>query len=108
MSDALTDIARDERRIEAIEAYLTALADWLENPDEERAAAVHQAATKADSIRRGYWYGPTNLSGGLEQRMAALKTGDKAAWDKLLWMIEDADTEPAERLRGLAGRYRQA
>lgn len=107
MSDGLTDIARDERRIAAIEGYLSALADWLEHPGDDRAAAVRRAAEEADSIRRGYWSGRTSVLPGLETRMEALRAGDRTAWDSLLWLIEDAGTEAADRLRRLAGRYVQ-
>lgn len=84
MSDALTDIARDQQRAEAHDVYLAALADWLEKPTRKRRAALLAAADDCDNVRRGYFSGPTQLGPTVETTADKLKAGDAVKWAALL------------------------
>ncbi len=89
MSDALTDIARDNARGEAYEKYLGALKAFLVYPTTRRKWDVVKAAEAVDIVRGGYWSrGQTTLASRLEERLTALVSGDKDAWAKLLSAIK--------------------
>ena len=84
MSDALTDIARDQERDSARKHYHTVLADWLENPTDDLHAKMMAAAAEVDSIRRGYFSGQTDLASRAATRAEKLKAGDELEWARLL------------------------
>lgn len=82
MSDALTDIARDERRAREYGSYIEALLDLLEgNAEEEQ---VVEAARRTDEVRGGYWGGGTDLSQEVRERIERLRSGDDREWGRLL------------------------
>ncbi len=89
MSDALTDISRDERRGARVSHYYAILVEWLKDQTEEKAAEVRKAAEDADSVSGGYFSGGTLLSDHLEGRMKQL-----AANDELVWVDTISDLEP--------------
>ena len=86
MSDALTDIARDQSRGEKYRNFLELLTDYLESKDKTKDALkkIIEAARETDSVRGGYWGGRTKLFHGLLQRINALEKGDESEWARLL------------------------
>lgn len=84
MSDALTDIARDQRRGTLFEDYLANLANYLEKPNKKKYKVLKDSAELVDSVPRGYWGGSTSLSNGIGIYIKRLKEGDKTTWGKLL------------------------
>lgn len=88
MSDAFTDIARDEDRAANYLDYLTKVAEYLNNSTKENCERVKSAAQNTDSVKRGYWNGRTGLSSGLDELLERLKQGDKTEWARLLWTVE--------------------
>lgn len=89
MSDALSDIARDERRAKELEKYLSALLDYLKNQIDENFLKVKQAAENVDSVGRGYWRGSTNFAKTLKEDVEALLKGDKKEWINILMIVKD-------------------
>lgn len=88
MSDAHTDIARDEKRIRAIECYLDTLFDYLEgNQTKDQLVA---AAEKSDAIGRGYHTGRTNFTGEKHKELVdKLAASDQKAWRLFLSRIKN-------------------
>lgn len=97
MSDALTDIARDEKRARGYLDYLSKVVQYLKEPSEENLREIKAAACETDSVKRGYQSGQTNLSSKLDTRLRALKNGDETEWARLLWSIEP-DAELYDKL----------
>jgi len=88
MSDALTDISRDQRRIESFENYLLVLLDYLKNPININLKRIIQAAQEVDNIGNGYWGVKTNLSKNLKKRLKLLLAHDEKEWLVLLNSID--------------------
>jgi len=85
MSDANTDIARDEERNKRIMAYIEVLRDYLASPAPEKRSAVIETARHLDDYKyHGYWTGPTTESSGIEERLDKLVEGDAEAWANFL------------------------
>lgn len=90
MSDALTDISRDQQRASAYHRYLVAIIHWVESGHgAEQRTAVKEAAEATDLVRGGYWGGGTNISGRIEERLTALETGDPQQWGRLMMEASD-------------------
>lgn len=89
MSDALTDIARDQYRAEEFRKYLDSLLLFLNSPSNETRKAVIEQAKLVDSIHGGYWGGSTSISRGIEKFLDGLVARDHSAWAKLLWCCLD-------------------
>ena len=90
MSDANTDIARDEERNNRIMAHLKVLKDFLAFPSPEKRMAVIEAARYLDDYAyHGYWTGPTAESKDIEERLDNLVNGDVEAWAKFLKGFND-------------------
>lgn len=87
MSDALTDIGRDEERRRNFDEYLANVKKYLENQTAENLAKVLKTAEDTDSVRGGYWSGKTNLRKNAEASLAELLANDKKAWTKFLSML---------------------
>lgn len=85
MSDALTDIARDDRRAREYGSYVEALLDHLE--DKVEIGPVIEAAKRTDEVPRGYWGGRTDISTSVEERIGKLRSGDEREWARLLDML---------------------
>lgn len=101
MSDALSEIARDQQRATAFVDYLMKLCDWAESGfASEKREAVKAAASDTDMIRGGYWGSSTNLMARIDQRLDALAAGDPKQWGRLLHAADD-EWNPAikDRLR---------
>lgn len=91
MSDALTDIARDQERYKRTMAYLSALKVFLKHPTPEKRLAVIESVRRLDEYSyHGYWTGPTQESVGIEQRLDKLVGGDSVEWRGFLERINDA------------------
>jgi len=88
MSDAITDIARDEQRARNFSEYLSALRTYLmdSNSSRKNFTKVIEAARSTDAIRRGYWGGQTSISENIEKKIKKLKKNDKTEWARLLAM----------------------
>ena len=88
MSDALTDIARDQERIGFFQHYLLRIKEYVLNPNPDTSKAVIEAAKTADFIRGGYWSSEIELSENIENRLKRLVSEDKIVketeWAKLL------------------------
>jgi hypothetical protein len=85
MSDALTDIRRDQVRAECYESFLAAIADYFENPSSEAEAKVRDAAQKTDEVPRGYHHGPTSLCSIFDNGMwTRLTTKESSMVNKFL------------------------
>ena len=80
MSDALSDIARDQERGEYLDNFYKNLTDYLENPSDEKLGNLKRIAEMTDSVRGGYWGGKTNLLKNLEKRLKELGEGNKNSW----------------------------
>lgn len=90
MSDALTEINRDQWRQEAFERYLGALCAWAESGfTAEGRIPVRAAAEDTDLVRGGYWSSATNLSARIDIRLDDLAAGDKPTWARLLRAAAD-------------------
>ena len=68
MSDAMSDIARDEKRNLAYAIYLEKVQKYINNPTKENLKKVLKAAKYADSIPAGYWGLKTSLAKGLKKK----------------------------------------
>ena len=103
MSDALTDIARDQRRGRNYYGFLTLLTDYLEKKadDKELLGQVIEAAKDTDAVGGGYWGGRTQLSVSLEERIRLLRESDRTEWAKLL---AQTSSEPSvyQRLKAIS------
>lgn len=89
MSDALTDIACDQRRGRLYGSYLEALKAFLTNSTAENRSEVIKMAKETDSIRGGYWGGQSSLSENIEEIISKLQEGDKDTWAKFLFSLKD-------------------
>lgn len=90
MSDALTDIARDQRRAENHEDFCFVLADYLDEPTDEKKAELADAAVRCDAVPRGYWGDRTKLAKGLDKWLSDLfRKQDRVAWANLLLSVHD-------------------
>ncbi|MBM3255915.1 MAG: hypothetical protein FJZ04_00365 [Candidatus Moranbacteria bacterium] len=90
MSDALTDIARDEQRGRLWSKYLYAIEVFLEEPTNNNRRRVAELARETDSVRGGYMSGITNLQENLEETLNGLMKGNKEVWVKFLSTMRNA------------------
>ncbi len=72
MSDAITDLGRDQERNELLGAYRKALDEFILHRTSANRQAVVEAARAVDEIRRGFCTGRTNLSNAIEERLDRL------------------------------------
>lgn len=84
MSDALSDIARDQARGRCYSSYLEAICVYLADPSEEKRQVVIAAASDTDTVRGGYFGSKTNFSDDVANLLEGLKNGDKPTWAKFL------------------------
>jgi len=90
MSDALSEITRDQQRANAFQAYLLSICEWSATGfSAEGRAAVKEAANDTDLIRGGYWGSSTNLMERIDKRLDALAGGDPKQWARLLHAADD-------------------
>jgi hypothetical protein len=101
MSDALTEIARDQKRNELYLRYVDLLVEFLNDSTAERKDAVIEAATSVDEVIGGYFGARTGFSQGLEDGLESLANKDRGAWDRFLPTYE-GDSEVLARLKPFA------
>ncbi len=88
MSDAHTDIARDDKRAEAARSYLDILFDYLIGEQTEN--QLMEAARQSDAIKRGYHYGRTNFTSPEHVNLVEkLSNSEEEAWEIFLSRITD-------------------
>ncbi len=102
MSDALTDIARDERRGRVFTSFLASVLDFLKDPTEERKNLAIQIAASCDDIPRGYWGGQTNLAKKAPELLERLTRTDKSAWGWLLYAALNATYDQFAQLQKIS------
>ncbi|MBI2446603.1 MAG: hypothetical protein HYV51_02155 [Parcubacteria group bacterium] len=94
MSDALTDIARDEQRGALFEKFLITVKNYIESVSQDTFTAAIKAAEAVDEVRGGYWGGKTNLKKSAENYLTKLTAKDetirKSEWAKFLFEIRDS------------------
>lgn len=61
MSDALTDISRDERRNNLAIQLLIKASEWIQKPTKKLGTELIKLAEQCDDVPRGYWNGPTKF-----------------------------------------------
>lgn len=66
MSDALTDISRDEQRNELAQQLLIKASEWIQKPTKKLGEELISLAEKCDSVPRGYWNGQTKFKQKVE------------------------------------------
>jgi hypothetical protein len=85
MSDALTDIARDQKRTAAAEDYIRAVLAYVQVPrSPSKAPAVIACAQRCDNVPRGFWQGSINFASCAERTLRGLRDGDLVTWAKTL------------------------
>ena len=89
MSDAMTEIARDEQRGRFYGNYLEALREFLINHRDEDRIETINLAEKTDGVGRGYWGGQTSIESSTETTIFALQAGDKDVWARFLFSLKD-------------------
>lgn len=72
MSDAISDIARDEARNQSIALYFDRVRDYLKKPTPKNLKKAVEAAKHADSIPDGYFGGQTSLAKGAKKNLKNL------------------------------------
>ncbi|MBI2635231.1 MAG: hypothetical protein HYW79_01665 [Parcubacteria group bacterium] len=88
MSDALSDIARDEERSARFGFFLDKVIEYVKNPSQDTLKIAVGAVEAVDNVGRGYFGGPTNLGNNMENHLNGLVSEDKTIketeWAKLL------------------------
>lgn len=105
MSDALTAIARDQRRGRCFSQYLEAVCRFLEKPTAANKKATVEAARETDEVRGGYFSGQISLADGIGEILEKLRSGDKQTWAKFLFRLKDShDLKVLKKLSPFAGQ----
>ena len=102
MSDALTDIARDQRRNRGFAAFISAILDFVKDPTEEARDTAMNLARSCDDVPRGYWGEKTNLTEQATKLLLDILSADKTAWGWLLLVSSEVDTLAYRHLRRLS------
>lgn len=89
MSDALTDLARDQRREVAYGNFIEYVLEFLRKPTAVNRKKVVTTAEQCDDIPRGYWGSRTNLSKQLNETLESLLSGDRKTWVRLLRTVDN-------------------
>ena len=100
MSDAFSDIGRDEEREKFMNKYFNALADYLENDSLANGGVLIISAQRVDSVKRGYFGKETNITSWLSEITKKLKEKDKKFWGQLLEEAKFSDSY--EKLKKLS------
>lgn len=102
MSDALTDLARDERRLAARDSFEEGLITYLTEPNETNWSEVIDRAKWTDGIPGGYWNSQTRLSEGIEELLEKLSSADRTAWAQLLKGLMERRSTNYKRMKVLS------
>lgn len=89
MSDALTDLATDERRQRRHLSFLDALCVFLRDPTESNKDEAISKAQLTDQVPTGFFGGRTSLSSNISVTLDSLRDGDKQVWAKLLFSLAE-------------------
>ncbi|MFA5173743.1 MAG: hypothetical protein WC438_01020 [Candidatus Pacearchaeota archaeon] len=102
MTDAFSDISRDEERDELWGVCLRDIAIYLQKPTKKNKKLVMETAKAIDSVKGSYREVPkTNLTASLESNLEPLKNQDKTVWARLLFSLEK-DSEIYQQLKSLS------
>lgn len=105
MSDALTDISRDQERGRRYDTFLKALKAYLKEPTPDNRGEVVRLAQETDEVVGGYFGGRTRLAEDIEKKLDLLSGGDRAAWAKFLFSLHDTrDFKDLKKLSPFAGK----
>lgn len=87
MSDALTDIARDNGRASDYHSYMKELLDFVSGKSSKE--NVRKKAEDASGGSYGYWSGPLNLTKDLDRLLEGLwfRNGNRQVWAELLYDV---------------------
>ena len=102
MSDALTDIARDERRAEKFSDFVETVIKYLGQNSDKNKKAVKDAAESCDNVPMGYWSGPTSLAKNLDDWLYKLVNQDEKVWLKWLLRTRDNYNTNFDRLKKIS------
>jgi hypothetical protein len=89
MSDAFSDIVKDEQRSKNIHSFLKALVFYLEG--DLPAKEVLKRAEIASGGSRGFFSSPVDFVTDLEKELKQLKRGTEKTWAKTLFRYRDSD-----------------
>lgn len=87
MSDAFTDIARDEKRSGLYRKYIIKAKKFTVDPSKETLEEVIEAARAVDSVGIGYWGWETNIFSKIEKALDELKSRHGDRWEEFLGEI---------------------
>jgi hypothetical protein len=87
MSDALTDIARDERREACFDEFVVVVYEYLLHQTASNLKKVLATADNLDSVPGGYFGSRTNWLQNIERRLELLVNKDRQGWAKWLLSI---------------------
>lgn len=99
MSDALTDIARDQERALEFDRYIEAVLAFLQGQADTQ--AVIAAANRCDRVPNGYWGSQTTLADSVPNMLPNLITGEPKAWCSILHAVADDYTYKTKVYRQL-------
>ena len=88
MSDAFTDLARDQRRFDAYRKYLKCLVSHIEHSSDESYKDLKESANAVDSIKAGYWGKQTNISDSIDEQLSKIKVKDEKTIKELAEILE--------------------
>ena len=87
MSDAFTDMARENRRAELNDSYFRAVLNWLRNSDTTNFEDVISASSLITPLK------PEDFRPILQAEMQKLHEGDKETWAKFLYRVSVLDDQ---------------
>jgi hypothetical protein len=111
MTDALSEIARDQERDGNFGIYILNVFKFLNNSTTENYLSLNDSAKNVDSVRGGYWNPgyKTKLENGLVKFLIKLENRNQKAWDFILKYTKDPSSgiilELAEQLKLSRTKY---
>ncbi|KKQ92919.1 MAG: hypothetical protein UT16_C0002G0009 [Candidatus Azambacteria bacterium GW2011_GWA2_39_10] len=87
MSDALSDIARDERRNQLLNEYSVKARKFSAEPCKKNLDEAIAAARAVDGVIGGYWGGKTEIFCGIKKALNELKFKHGDQWEEFLGEI---------------------
>ena len=80
MSDALSDLASDQRRGDAYKNFLLKIAETFDSPKTDNTKSILSAAEECDLVKGGFWSSQTKLKSYVEKLLQELQEGNKQTW----------------------------
>ena len=94
MSDALSEIARDQERSEKHEIFVLKLFEYLSMSTQEMYNSLKGSAREVDSVQRGYWYpGHTYIEERVDKTMEELQNRNPECWNFYINHAKNVSTE---------------